>query len=149
VAVTFLVFITLGAISWWFIRHLSYHQDFSLNRFIFMLTISGVDEELVFRGVMPSLLLVRDIRSDYMKANKVLVFLVPTIIFTTMHAWRFADGRFLFDGYTFIVIGFGACAFMYLRLRTRSLVNSLLVHNVLNAGTVLALAAGSSHPGLG
>lgn len=108
-----------------------------------MLVISGVDEELVFRGVMPALLMVREgSHRICLRANKILVVFIPTIIFTLIHSWRFADGHFSFSGYMFCVIGLGACALMYLRLQTGSLLNAMVVHNVVNAGTVITLAAG-------
>jgi membrane protease YdiL (CAAX protease family) len=143
IATTTVLALFLGATAWGSARYFSFHQDFSLNRFIFMLTISGVNEELVFRGVMPSLLKTRGNSSDrHRRINRIIVFVIPTVIFTLIHALRFTDGHFSFSGYIFGVIGAGACAFMYLRLKTGSLLNSIIIHNILNAGTVIVLAGG-------
>lgn len=140
---TLLILASLIAMVWAGTRHFAFHQEFSSNRFLFMLTVSGVDEELVFRGAMPFLLKTKDGSSDLHRSiNRVIVFVVPTAIFTLMHAWRLTNGHFVFSGFIFGVIGIGACAFMYLRLRTGSLLNSVIVHNAVNAGTVIALAAG-------
>jgi hypothetical protein len=147
ILLTLFLTILLGAMTWGAVRYFSFHQSFSMNRFIFMLTISGVDEELVFRGMMPSLLRVGGkLRDRETTLNRVIVFAVPAVIFTLIHALRFVDSHFSFSGYTFVVIGSGACAFMYLRLKTDSILNSIIVHNVLNAGTVVVLAIGESRP---
>lgn len=132
------------AMAWNAIRSFPAQQAFSWNKFLFMLTISGVDEELVFRGLVPALLLIRDGSRKVLWINKICVFLLLSIIFSLFHALRFSEGRFYFNFYIFSVIGFGACAFMYLRLRTSSLLNSILVHNIVNAGAVITLAIGGS-----
>jgi membrane protease YdiL (CAAX protease family) len=142
IVTTTVLVLFLGATAWGSARYFSFHQDFSLNRFIFMLTISGVYEELVFRGAMPSLLKTKCNSScRYGMINRIIVFLVPTVIFTLIHAIRFTDGHFSFSGYIFGVIGAGACAFMYLRQKTGSLLNSIISHNILNAGTVIVLGS--------
>lgn len=142
IVATLCILLALIGITWGVVRHFAYHQDFSLALFACMLTISGLDEELVFRGVMPSMLMVHEGSRACMRVNRMIVFIVPTVIFTLVHVLRFTGGQFSFDGVKLCVIGIGACAFMYLRLRTGSLLNSLVVHNVVNAGTVVALALG-------
>lgn len=141
IPMTILLFFIVSAVTWYAVHRLSPHKEFSTNTFLFMLLIAGLGEELVFRGLMPSLLMVRVGPGRQLeKINRILVFVIPTAFFSLIHAWRFMGGYFYFSGYTFCMIGVGACAFMYLRLKTNSLINSMLVHNLLNAGTVVVLS---------
>jgi membrane protease YdiL (CAAX protease family) len=141
ITATIVVFSILSTVTWLAVHYLSPRQKFSKDTFLYMLLISGVSEELVFRGLMPSLLQVPAGPIDqFEKLNKFLVFAAPTAVFSLIHAWRFVGDRSIFSSHTFYMVAAGACAFMYLRLKTGSLLNSMIVHNVVNAGTVVVLA---------
>lgn len=133
--------IALGLMNWVVVHYASLHQPFSASRLLFMMLLSGVDEELVFRGLMPSLLL----RSgdDGYKGGRFETFLAlatPTLIFALIHAWRFQGGYSHFNILLFVFSGIGGCLLMYVRRRSGSLLSSVLVHNVANAATVAFLA---------
>ncbi len=118
------------------------HQELSLNKVLFMALVSGSDEEVVFRGLMPSLLSTQDKSPEKTrKANALLAFSIPTMAFALMHAWRFHGEHFVFSWGTFAYIAVGACGFMYVRLRTGSLLSSLVLHNLTNLATAIALSA--------
>lgn len=142
IGTTVLLFVVLGAITWSAIQSSHHQQEFSMNMLLFMLTASGTDEELVFRGLMPALLINQVATGRQRKINKAIALLIPSLIFTSIHALRFSNGHFSFSPSTFAMISIGACVFMYLRQITGSLLGPLVVHNLVNAGTMLMLAKG-------
>lgn len=140
---TLMSLIALGLMNWVVVHYASLHQPFSANRLLFMMLLSGVDEELVFRGLMP-LLLRRSGDGGYQRRRfeTFLALATPTIIFALIHAWRFQGGHSQFNILLFVFSGIGGCLLMYVRLRSRSLLSSVLVHNIANAATVILLAWG-------
>ncbi len=117
------------------------HRELTLASMLFMALVSGLDEEIVFRGLMPSLLRTHDKpQGKGRAANAILVFSIPTIAFALMHAWRFQSGHFVFAWGTFAYIAIGACGLMYVRLRSGSLLNSVVLHNLTNVATAIALS---------
>lgn len=138
---TLTVFAALLAMNLGVVYFTPIHQELSPAKVLFMALVSGTDEEIVFRGLMPSLLATRGKSpSETRAANACLVFLVPSIAFVLMHAWRFQGGHFIFSWGTCAFIAIGACGLMYLRLRSGSLLNGLVVHNLINVATAVALS---------
>lgn len=138
---TLAVFAALLAMNLGAAHFLPIRQELPLARVLFMALVSGSDEEIVFRGLMPSLLRTHDKSPCKGRAaNALLVFSIPTIAFALMHAWRFHGEHFVFAWGTFAYIAIGACGLMYVRLRSGSLLNSLVLHNLTNVATAIALS---------
>lgn len=135
------LFFAMAGITWFLAHCYAPRQDFSLGAFAFMLLLSGTDEELLFRGAMPALLRRADATEKWQKAlNTALVFSIPTMSFMLMHGLRYVDQQFAFSWQAFGLAGMGGCILMCIRLSTRSLWPALIVHNMVNAGSVVAMA---------
>lgn len=115
------------------------HQEFAFGSFLFMALVSGVDEELVFRGLMPFLLTNPDATGRPRQENRFLMLVVPTTAFALMHAWRYENGHFSFSVGTFAFAAIGSCGFMYIRRQSASLIHGVVAHNLINAATFVVL----------
>jgi len=115
------------------------HLDFSLGPLLLMALVSGVDEELVFRGLMPFFLTNPDATGGSRQANTFLLLAVPTIAFALMHAWRYINGSLSFSAGTFAFTAIGSCGFMYIRRQSASLVHGVVAHNLINTVTFVVL----------
>lgn len=136
----FMLFVVMAAMTWSIAYFYVPKKEFSLNTFVFMLVLSGTDEELLFRGVMPALIGACGVNGWKRTANNVLAFILPTSVFMLIHALRFNGERFTFDVYTCCLVGVGGGILMSIRLTTKSLWSSIVVHNIVNAGSVVVLA---------
>lgn len=135
------LFFVMAGVTWFLAHCYAPRQAFSAGAFAFMLLLSGTDEELLFRGAMPALLRRADETEGRRGAiNTGLVFTIPTIAFMLMHGLRFVDQHFAFSWQALALAGFGGCILMCIRLSTRSVWPSLIVHNMVNAGSVVAMA---------
>jgi membrane protease YdiL (CAAX protease family) len=90
---------------------------------------------------MPALLRRADVTERQQRTvNAGLVFAIPTMAFMLMHGLRYVDQHFAFSWQVFALAGLGGCILMCIRLSTRSVWPSLIVHNMVNAGSVVAMA---------
>jgi membrane protease YdiL (CAAX protease family) len=135
------LFVVMAGITWFLAHCYAPKQEFSPGAFAFMLLLSGTDEEFLFRGAMPALLRRADVTERQQRTvNAGLVFAIPTMAFMLMHGLRYVDQHFAFSWQVFALAGLGGCILMCIRLSTRSVWPSLIVHNMVNAGSVVAMA---------
>lgn len=100
------------------------------ERLLFQISMPGIDEEIMFRGVLLGLLcsLLRSGKSASRNPSNWII----AILFGLVHALNYIDGSISFNTATFIwtaAIGYGLG---YITLRTRSILIPILTHNLCN-----------------
>ena len=129
------VVFALCAFAWGISWALGGGREPTAERLIYQATMPGLDEELFFRGLLFAVFLRAfptsspDSPKGYWPAATVATFL-----FAAGHALLFNKGALAFDpmflAYS-ALLGFG---FLWIRLRTGSLLIPVLAHNILNFG---------------
>lgn len=100
----------------------------------FQLTMPGLDEELLYRGVLLLMLneaFARPLR--VLGASMGWGALISSIAFGLAHALGYDDGAFTFDAMTMALTGGPALLLVWVREKTGSLLLPVLLHNFANA----------------
>jgi len=121
----------------------------TVETLLFQATMPGIHEELVYRGVFLSLLMLalggsvggdRTQESLSWRAREVLLpVLIISFLFGIVHALFYVDGGVRFDFIRFMGPFIGGLAYALLRLETGSLLFPILAHNGGNFISVLIL----------
>jgi len=119
---------------------LKYKSEWNLDKILFQFTMPGLDEELIYRGILLGLLM-KIIKQSIVPYKK---FYVNTAILITSLLFGFAHGLFLNDSYEII---FHAYPFIrttligyfwgWLTIKSGSIVLPIICHNLLNGFTTL------------
>ncbi len=138
-----LPFIILTAISLgWNFFHINTLQEIDKSKeyLLFQLTMPGISEEPIFRGILLGLLnLIFVTRRKILGANIGIGALIQIILFGIGHAIYFDEKQhiqFYMEGFIFtFILG----VFMtYLREKGESIIPAILFHNIFNASLPLA-----------
>lgn len=100
----------------------------------FQATMPGLAEELVYRGILPAILL----RRMASKEMPWLVILATAVAFGAWHGLRISGGQFGFDGMSALFPFLGSILGGWLRFKTRSLVFPIAGHGLANLAFHLA-----------
>jgi uncharacterized protein len=109
------------------------NNNFGLEFLLFQLTVPGITEELVYRGVIQSRL--NDIFSKTWRlwnANIGWGLVITAILFWAIHAFQISDWDMSFRWQTLtlpLVVGVGLG---WMRERSKSLLPSIIAHNLVN-----------------
>lgn len=103
---------------------------FDLETLLFQISMPGIDEEIVFRGILLGLMCssLRGGRSTAL--NPAIV--INTILFGLVHAWNYQNGALDFNWSSFIATGIVGYVLTYITLKTRSILLAVLTHNLCN-----------------
>jgi membrane protease YdiL (CAAX protease family) len=109
---------------------------------LFQATMPGLSEELVYRGIVPAILLglVRGKRPTHDTVPWVVI-VSTAIVFGAWHGLRYSHGSFGFDVLSALFPFIGSIPGGWLRFKTGSLVFPILAHSVANVAFHLAGAA--------
>lgn len=102
---------------------------------MFQASMPGLDEELVFRGILFALLSNAFAGSGVEQGNgRLWGGIFVTAFFAAGHALFVVDGSVRMDWHALLVTGTLGAGFMWLRVRTNSLVLPVVAHNLCNFG---------------
>lgn len=107
-------------------------QELSTDRLLYQSIMPGLDEEPLFRGLLPFLLALG------LGGNEKRVWhigtggFLATVLFGVGHGLAYQEGAFVFAGIPIIVTGLIGLSLLWIRERTGSLVLPIIVHNVIN-----------------
>lgn len=105
-------------------------KAFNLETLLFQLSMPGIDEEIIFRGILLGLMCssLRNGRSAAWNPS----IMINTILFGLVHAWSYQDGALDFNLVSFIGSGLVGYVLTYITLKTRSILLAILTHNLCN-----------------
>ncbi|MEP7245931.1 MAG: CPBP family intramembrane glutamic endopeptidase [Gammaproteobacteria bacterium] len=91
-----------------------------------------LSEELVYRGIVPALLLGRVRRAGPIEGMPWVVILAPSAVFGIWHGLNYSNGKFGFDAMSALFPFIGSIPGGWLRFKTRGLLFPLLAHGLAN-----------------
>jgi membrane protease YdiL (CAAX protease family) len=109
----------------------------------FQATMPGLSEEIVYRGIVPALLLGLIRHRGPVEGMPWAVILVSSVIFGIWHGLNYSDGQFGFDVMSALFPFIGSIPGGWLRFKTGSLVIPVLGHSLANLAFHIAGAVGT------
>lgn len=104
----------------------------------FQATMPGLAEELVYRGILPALLLWRMAKAGEPEGMPWAVIVATALAFGVCHGLQFSGGRFGFDVMSALFPFLGSIPGGWLRFKTRSLVFPIAAHGLANVAFHMA-----------
>jgi membrane protease YdiL (CAAX protease family) len=98
----------------------------------------GLAEELVYRGILPALLLWRIAKAGDPEGMPWAVILATAVAFGVWHGLQFSGGHFGFDVMSALFPFLGSIPGGWLRFKTRSLVFPIAAHSLANVAFHIA-----------
>ena len=105
-------------------------KEFNLETLLFHLFMPGIDEEIMYRGVLLGLMC-SALRTGN-AAWRTPAILINAILFGLVHALSLGDGALQFNTMNFIWTGLLGYGFGYITIKTRSILIPMLTHNLYN-----------------
>ena len=105
-------------------------KEFNLETLLFQLSMPGIDEEIMYRGVMLGLMCSALRASNAAWRNPAII--INAILFGLVHALSFSDGALQINAMNFVWTGILGYGFGYITIKTRSIVIPMLTHNLYN-----------------
>lgn len=102
--------------------------------FLFQATLPGLDEEIVYRGILFLLLLRAFGHPNRSPSVRWSIGLAISIVFGLAHGLSYSDGGVRFQPVMVLMTGGLGVMFFWLKERTNSLVLPIITHNVINVG---------------
>jgi len=109
----------------------------------FQAVMPGISEELVYRGIVPALLLGLVQRKAAVDGTPWAVILSTAIVFGVWHGLNYSDGKFGFDLMSALFPFIGSIPGGWLRFKTGSLVVPILGHGLANVAFHIAGGLGA------
>lgn len=105
-------------------------RDFNLETLIFQISMPGIDEEIMYRGVLLGLMC--SVLRTGGKAWSNPAIVINGVLFGLVHALSFRDGAMQFYTMNFVWTGLLGYGFGYITIKTRSILIPMLTHNLYN-----------------
>lgn len=105
-------------------------KEFNLETLLFQITMPGIDEEIMFRGILLGLMC--SALRNTNKAYKNPAIIINGILFVLAHSLIFQNGKVAFNTGAFIGTGMVGYALAYITIKTRSILIPMLTHNLSN-----------------
>jgi membrane protease YdiL (CAAX protease family) len=106
--------------------------DPSTETLAFQATMPGLAEEIIYRGILPALLLGLLNSRGPVEGIPWTVIIATSLLFGAWHGLRYSDGAFSFELLAALFPTLGSIAGGWLRFKTGSLVMPILGHNFAN-----------------
>lgn len=110
-------------------------NTFHIETILFQATLPGLEEEVVFRGILLTLLNSAFVKAKWTFANVSFGWaaIFTSILFGLTHGISFDNNfHFQFDAFSILRTAFDGFLFTLLIEKTKSLIPSILFHNILN-----------------
>lgn len=105
-------------------------NDFNLETLFFQISMPGIDEEIMYRGVLLGMMC-SALRAGS-KAWRSPAIIINAILFGLVHALTLSDGTPQFNTVNFIWTGILGYSFGYITIKTRSFLIPMITHNLYN-----------------
>ena len=105
-------------------------NDFNPETLLFQISMPGLDEEIMYRGVLLGLMCsaLRECGATWRSP----AVIINGILFGLVHALSLSDGALQFSTANFIWTGILGYSFGYITIKTRSILIPMLAHNLYN-----------------
>ena len=110
-------------------------KEFNLETLFFQISMPGIDEEIMYRGVLLGLMCSALRSGGAAWRNPAII--INGILFGLAHSLMYQDGKLVFNVGPFISIGMVGYAFGYIAFKTRSILIPMLTHNICNFSKTL------------
>ncbi len=105
-------------------------KEFNIETLLFQISMPGIDEEIMYRGVLLGLMCSALRTSNAVWRNPAIV--INAVLFGLVHALSLSDGALQINPVSFIWTGIIGYSFGYITIRTRSILIPMLTHNLYN-----------------
>ena len=105
-------------------------REFNSETLLFQLFMPGIDEEIMYRGVLLGLMCSALRTGNAAWRNPAII--INAILFGLVHALSLSDGALQINAMNFVWTGIIGYSFGYITIKTRSIVIPMLTHNLYN-----------------
>lgn len=105
-------------------------KEFNIETLLFQISMPGLDEEMMYRGVMLGLMCSALRTGNAAWRNPAII--INAILFGLVHALSFSDGGLQVNAMNFVWTGIIGYSFGYIAIKTRSILIPMLTHNLYN-----------------
>lgn len=105
-------------------------KEFNLETLLFQISMPGIDEEIMYRGVLLGLMC-SALRTGG-AAWRSPAIIINAVLFGLVHSLTLGDGALQFNSVNFIWTAILGYSFGYITIKTRSILIPMLTHNLYN-----------------
>ena len=122
--------VAIGLLSFFVLTGLLSEEEFDVETLFFQISMPGIDEEIMCRGVMLGLMC--SALREGGKPSRSPAIIINGIWFGLVHSLAFQNGEVAFSVGSFIATGIVGYALAYITIKTRSILIPMLTHNLCN-----------------
>lgn len=105
-------------------------KEFNIETLLFQISMPGIDEEIMYRGVLLGLMCSALRTGNAVWRNPAII--INAVLFGLVHALSLSDVALQFHTMNFVWTGLLGYGFGYITIRTRSILIPMLTHNLYN-----------------
>ena len=105
-------------------------NEFKLETLLFQISMPGIDEEIMYRGVLLGLMCSALRMGGAAWRNPAII--INGILFGLVHALSLSNGTLQVNPMNFVWTGLLGYSFGYITIKTRSILIPMLTHNLYN-----------------
>lgn len=105
-------------------------REFNIETLLFQISMPGIDEEIMYRGVLLGLMCSALRAGGAAWRNPSII--INAVLFGLVHSLSLGDGALQFNSVNFMWTGLLGYGFGYITIKTRSILIPMLTHNLYN-----------------
>lgn len=105
-------------------------REFNIETLLFQISMPGIDEEIMYRGVLLGLMCSALRAGGAAWRNPAIM--INAVLFGLVHSLSLGDGALQFNSVNFMWTGLLGYGFGYITIKTRSILIPMLTHNLYN-----------------
>ena len=105
-------------------------REFNIETLLFQISMPGIDEEIMYRGVLLGLMCSALRAGGAAWRNPAII--INAVLFGLVHSLSLGDGVLQFNSVNFMWTGLLGYGFGYITIKTRSILIPMLTHNLYN-----------------
>ena len=105
-------------------------REFNIETLLFQISMPGIDEEIMYRGVLLGLMCSALRAGGAVWRNPAII--INAVLFGLVHSLSLGDGALQFNSVNFMWTGLLGYGFGYITIKTRSILIPMLTHNLYN-----------------
>ena len=105
-------------------------REFNIETLLFQISMPGIDEEIMYRGVLLGLMCSALRAGGAAWRNPAII--INAVLFGLVHSLSLGDGALQFNSVNFMWTGLLGYGFGYITIKTRSILIPMLTHNLYN-----------------
>ena len=105
-------------------------REFNIETLLFQISMPGIDEEIMYRGVLLGLMCSALRAGGAAWRNPAII--INAVLFGLVHSLSLGDGALQFNSVNFMWTGLLGYGFGYITIKTRSILSPMVTHNLYN-----------------